>query len=161
MVFFISDLHFNHKNIIRYCRRPFASVEEMNRTLIANWNSVVGKDDFVFFLGDLTFGRPSPWLRMLNGTIVIIKGSHDRYGLRSVYYDGFLLIHDPAFVPSSWPGWTIHGHMHNNDTANYPFFNRERKTINVSVELVNYTPVSLEKIRETIRVEGAYSLTIR
>lgn len=55
-IFFSSDLHFGHKNIIKYCTRPFESVEEMNKKLIENWNSVVTNDDTVFFLGDAGFG---------------------------------------------------------------------------------------------------------
>ena len=44
-VFFTSDTHFNHTNIIRFCSRPFKDVEHMNETLIANWNRVVGPDN--------------------------------------------------------------------------------------------------------------------
>ncbi len=50
-VFFTSDTHFNHTNIIRFCSRPFKDVEHMNETLIANWNRVVGPDNIVFHLG--------------------------------------------------------------------------------------------------------------
>lgn len=78
MNYLISDLHLNHANIIKYCGRPFRNVEEMNATLVGNWNRVVKEDDTVFFLGDLAFGRdPLSWLEELNGHIVLIKGSHD------------------------------------------------------------------------------------
>lgn len=56
-VFFTSDTHFNHTNIIRFCNRPFKDVAHMNETIIANWNSVVGPDDIIFHLGDFLFGR--------------------------------------------------------------------------------------------------------
>jgi calcineurin-like phosphoesterase family protein len=56
----------------------------------------------------------------------------------------FLLTHDPDRLPIDWNGWVIHGHKHNNDMKNSPFINGERKTINVSPELVNYRPVSLD-----------------
>ena len=51
--FYISDLHFDHKNVIPYDNRPFYNVEEMNKTLIDNWNSVVTKNDCVYILGDM------------------------------------------------------------------------------------------------------------
>ena len=53
---FISDTHFSHTNIIKYAGRPFANVQEMDQALIDNWNSCVGVDDQVFFLGDLGLG---------------------------------------------------------------------------------------------------------
>lgn len=55
-VFFTSDCHFDHANIIKYCSRPFESADEMNRQLILNWNKVVQWDDTVFILGDFCFG---------------------------------------------------------------------------------------------------------
>jgi len=70
-IFFTGDLHLDHANIIKYCKRPFSDVEEMNRTLISNWNNTIGKKDTVYFLGDLAFGRGSRttdyWLEKLNG----------------------------------------------------------------------------------------------
>lgn len=50
--FFTSDTHFNHANIIHFCNRPFKDVEQMNETIIANWNNVISQDDTVFHLGD-------------------------------------------------------------------------------------------------------------
>lgn len=56
MIYLISDLHLDHKNIIKYCNRPFSSVEEMNGAIIDNWNEVVKESDFVYLVGDLAFG---------------------------------------------------------------------------------------------------------
>lgn len=55
-VFFTADTHFFHHSIIKYCRRPFRSVEEMNAGIIARWNAQVGKDDRIYHLGDVSFG---------------------------------------------------------------------------------------------------------
>ena len=57
MIFFTSDHHFYHSNIIKYCQRPFHSVEEMNEEMIRRWNSVVGVDDTVYYLGDFSLAK--------------------------------------------------------------------------------------------------------
>jgi calcineurin-like phosphoesterase family protein len=78
--FFTSDTHFGHANIIRYCKRPFASVEEMDNILIHNWNSVVRPEDTVYHLGDFAVGGgpAAPYFRRLNGTIYFCLGNHDK-----------------------------------------------------------------------------------
>ena len=78
--FFTSDTHFGHANIIKYCKRPFDSVEEMDNTLIHNWNAVVRPEDTVYHLGDFAVGGgpAAPYLRRLNGTIYFCLGNHDK-----------------------------------------------------------------------------------
>ena len=78
--YFVSDTHFSHENIIKYCKRPFKDVEEHDATLIKNWNDVVPEDGIVFHLGDVAFGNPNrvnEILSQLNGTIYLIIGNHD------------------------------------------------------------------------------------
>lgn len=156
-IFVTSDLHLGHYNIIKYCKRPFNSLDEMNNTLVNNWNSTISKNDKVYFLGDLAFGRNSStdyWLRKLNGDIVFFKGNHDnsvninfRDSARLTFGNiPFFLTHDPADIPADWKGWVIHGHHHNNHPDDYPFINYCKKTINVSVELTNYKPVNMNTI---------------
>lgn len=158
-IWLISDTHFDHSNIIKYCARPFVDVKEMNRILIKNWNNTVKENDTVYFLGDMSFGRnsrgPRYWLGKLNGKIIYIRGNHDKSNLGKQYevvnYKGhkFLLVHNPESV-DSFDGWIIHGHKHNSDLVNYPFINRERRTINVSVETIGYKPISFDQIIEII-----------
>ena len=159
--FLISDTHFDHRNIIEYCKRPFSNREQMNQTLLENWNSRIKKTDTVFFLGDMSFGRHSRnaqyWQSQLNGKQIFIIGSHDNpppqvyLNQAIIRYNGreFLLVHnprDPDRIPRDWSGWIIHGHKHNNSMGKFPFINGENKTINVSVELINYQPVNIDQI---------------
>lgn len=77
-----SDSHWSHSNILKYCVRPWDTVEEMNQALIDNWNSVVGPDDHVYHLGDFCFGNVEKWNAILepgvlNGHIHLILGNHD------------------------------------------------------------------------------------
>ena len=155
MIYFIGDLHLDHANIIRYCHRPFSDVHEMNRALLNNWRKSIKNDDIVYFLGDLAFGRNSRsasyWVKHLTGRIVFIKGSHDRVSgesqakLERGKYT-FLMTHNPSNI--QWTRkdntWLIHGHKHNNNMSNYPFINGDNHTINVSVELTDYKPVSID-----------------
>lgn len=82
-VFFTSDLHFGHENVLRFDNRPFASVEEMDAELVRRWNAKVDKGDLVYVLGDLiwkTRNDDAPaLLQSLNGQIILIKGNHDRF----------------------------------------------------------------------------------
>jgi calcineurin-like phosphoesterase family protein len=80
-VFFTSDTHFNHFNIIKSCSRPFKDEVEMNEALIENWNKVADDDSVIFHLGDFAWGGFSKWtpiLERLKGHIVLIKGNHDQ-----------------------------------------------------------------------------------
>lgn len=78
-LWFSADTHFGHKNIIEYCDRPFDSVDEMDRELIANWNETVAMNDDVYFLGDfsLNFKRVKQVVPLLHGKIHLVAGNHD------------------------------------------------------------------------------------
>ena len=85
-IHFVSDIHFGHKNIIEYCRRPFADVEAMNVAIIRNWNACVQPGDVVFHLGDFAMTgdrkRLAAWFNQLTGDKYALIGNHD-VGLRS------------------------------------------------------------------------------
>lgn len=90
MNFYIGDPHFGHRNIIKYDHRPFNTVTEMDSTLINNWNSVVGVDDTVYILGDVSWyddpHRNNEILNTLNGRKILIRGNHDK-PMKDVKYD--------------------------------------------------------------------------
>ncbi|QLC35558.1 hypothetical protein EFA46_015120 (plasmid) [Halarchaeum sp. CBA1220] len=162
-MYVLSDTHFGHANIIDYCERPFESVEEMNEALIENWNASVEADDEVVFVGDLTIDGSAEaflrWITRLNGDIVFVVGDHDHEVLTTlddvvVYehyrfeYGGkrFYCVHDPDDAPTNVDSWVLHGHHHNNWPDDYPFVNPDERRVNVSVELLDYGPLSLERL---------------
>ena len=137
-VFFTSDLHAYHTNIIESCRRPFKDAEEMNEVLIENWNAVVDDDSVVFCLGDFAWGGYTKWKNFcdkLNGKIVLIVGNHDRRNLTSKAADElfdfvtqqmYLRIEGRPVYLNHYPFlcyggiyrepkdqvWALHGHIH-------------------------------------------------
>lgn len=79
-IFFTSDTHFCHTNIIKLCGRPFSDAEEMNEVLIKNWNNTVGPNDIIYHLGDFCFAGSAEWhsiLGRLNGRIYLVIGNHE------------------------------------------------------------------------------------
>lgn len=91
-VFVVSDTHFGHANIIRYCNRPFADADEMDRQLVAKWNQTVPRDATVWHLGDVTTKPEKLAARMnqLNGRKILIAGNHDQPHPISVHKKGRL-----------------------------------------------------------------------
>lgn len=79
MIYFTSDLHFGHRNVMNYCNRPFSSLEEMHQYIIETWNNTVTSEDTVYMLGD--FSLNPKWsdqiVPLLNGTKILIPGNHD------------------------------------------------------------------------------------
>lgn len=161
----ISDLHLGHANIIEYCNRPFESGEEMNAVLVENWNSVVDAGDVVFLVGDLAMAPHETaveFARQLNGSILLVKGNHDE-GLDvdrvpfpvvsayefSVEKYNFYCTHRPEDIVAS-AEWGLSGHVHNNDLREYPFIDPDKNRVNVSAELLGYTPLSVSRLAELL-----------
>jgi len=151
-IFIISDHHFFHNNIIRYCNRPFYSYQEMNEIMIKKWNEVVGVNDIVIHLGDFAWRGKAGLIRpQLNGTIVLIRGNHDYTVTEDdgfVIVDGNLIIRNIIFSHRPIPlaelpmGMiNIFGHIHHQDV-----FDKTRQK-NVSVEKTDYKPMRLKDIQ--------------
>ena len=83
MIFFTSDLHLGHENCIRLCNRPFSSIEEMDETLIENWNRKVTGKDTVYILGDLIYRSKKPPEEYLRRLRRITTGDGSRIVRRS------------------------------------------------------------------------------
>ena len=140
-VWFTSDLHFWHKNICKYCNRPFDTVEEMNEAIVENWNKVVKDDDVVFVLGDLGFcgyEKLAPYIARLKGRKYIVQGNHDSdkivgklweadlieeyYKLTTITVEGDPELPSQALTLCHFPmvdwydkekgAWMVHGHQH-------------------------------------------------
>lgn len=158
MKYFIADLHNMDKNIIAYEHRPFKNVEEMRNTIIKNWNNKVTDDDEVYLLGDI--GNPEI-LEHLKGKIIIVLGNHDdinkipkRYEINKhpIMIGAYWLSHDViGYMPPECPYLNIHGHLHR---FNYGLLERTWEAGNryfcVSVEQINYTPISEKEIAEKL-----------
>ena len=160
-VWFTSDTHFSHVNIINYCNRPFDNVEEMNNILIQKWNKVVQDGDIVWHLGDFALGDKTKIpeiVQQLHGNIYLVKGNHDNRsnqfyrdcGFKEVYnlpvvLDEFIVLsHAPMpFVPSSTMV-NLYGHVH--DSPMFPTWGVQCACM--CVERHNYIPVNMEVIRE-------------
>ena len=103
-LFFTSDMHLNHFNICKYCDRPFVSRAEMNQTLIDNWNSVVPEDGIVINCGDFTLTHEEDLktyqklASKLNGTMLLVRGNHDRVPLSIESTGKFIAIVDIATI---------------------------------------------------------------
>jgi calcineurin-like phosphoesterase family protein len=170
-IFIISDCHFFHTNVIKYCNRPFTVVKQMNEQLLKNWNSTVPEDALVFHCGDFVVGAGNEkdsvartLYENLSGDVWFLKGNHDTWNLipeklikHSVYYFTYkklkiAISHYPPMGSNADrmidvdkdTDLIIYGHVHQNTRYEV------KNAFNVSVENINYTPISLDEIIERI-----------
>ena len=179
MIYYISDTHFGHANVIRMCDRPYADIKEMNEDFIARWNGRVTNGDTVYIVGDLFFGKitsaeivdiltrlkgkkhlilgnhDDSWMRKLkNEHIELIKHLNGNYGFLESINDMLtvntpfgkaILCHYPLM--SFRAKWQIHGHIHGNTDMNYwPLLETMDHSLNASVEINEYRPVTFEEL---------------
>jgi calcineurin-like phosphoesterase family protein len=161
-IWFTSDTHFGHDSIRRLVGRPFATVEEMDATIIARWNAVVAPDDTVWHLGDFCYrnaAAPEHYVRRLNGRIHLVAGNHDRVTVRdwshlfeSVQQLAVLEAGGKSIVLCHYPlrewdkayrgAWHLFGHVHGTlDAAPHGF------SLDCGVDSHAYRPISIEDIR--------------
>jgi calcineurin-like phosphoesterase family protein len=172
-IWVISDTHFNHANILNFKDysgnkvRPFASVEEMNETMIERWNEVVKPGDKIYHLGDVFFGHidwvVNNWHR-LNGKKRLIVGNHDdiptivKRGMfekvdmwRMFSEFNILLTHVPVHNSTLYekrfkkgdailPIKNVHGHIHSNKSPEGPY-------VCACVEHIDYRPIHIDELR--------------
>lgn len=164
MIYFTSDLHLGHENIIKMVNRPFANVEKMNETLIKNWNNTIKQSDTVYILGDLTMKMrvddANKIISKLNGKKILIRGNHDRLYNEELFQEicdyKELKYNKQTFILSHYPfeEWNhyfrgaihLHGHQHNHSDYNYKMKLKGLKRYDVGVDANMYRPVSIEEV---------------
>ena len=166
-VFFTSDLHFGHGNIIGLCSRPWKTVEEMNEALIEKWNAKVRKNDTVFIMGDLFFraAEVESILSRLKGKKRLIVGNHDGSWMKKVdlgkYFTsvdhyleisdgkhGLTLCHYPLLT---WHHekrtYMIHGHLHADKSMDYwQAIQSRNHLLNAGVDINHFEPVTFDEL---------------
>ena len=170
MIYYTADLHLGEKAVMELCKRPFATVEEMDETIIRNWNETVGKRDHVYILGDVT-GKLSEgstvYVDRLNGIKHLIIGNHDRRNLTNRLFtehfasiDEYLVIKDHKhkvvlfhYPIAEWEGfftgyYHIFGHIHN--SAGHPadqLMPTLPKAYNAGMDVNGFTPRTLNELK--------------
>jgi len=168
-IWFTSDHHFGHKNIIKYSERPFDSVDEMNAEMIKRWNEKVGPDDHVYHLGDFALTSPGKLRKIreqLHGKIFLITGNHESTALDCKdcfdwikdYYE--LTVNDADahrgkrfivlfhYAMRVWNAghhgtWHLYGHSHGNLPDD-----ESSRSFDVGVDCHNFYPLSYQEVKD-------------
>lgn len=161
--FYTADPHFGHESVIKFCGRPFGSVDEMDATILQNYQRAMSRSDDLWIIGDFAFAKEPEkeklrkMLRSIPGRKHLVTGNHDRPWVRrltewssvhdfiEIKEDGqrISLCHYPLLT---WPGirhGALHlfGHVHNN-------WQGSKGAINVGVDVFDFKPVRLFDIRK-------------
>ena len=164
-IFFTSDLHIGHRNILEYSKRPFETIEEHDEALVQNWNSIVRPGDLVYVLGDFALcdaERATRFAKRLMGQRYLVYGNHDKRlrkdrdftnqwlwtrDLTQIDVNGqkIVLCHFPMLTwnQSHRGSWNLHGHCH----GSLPDDPGARR-IDVGVDCFGYTPVEFEAVKK-------------
>lgn len=174
-VFVISDLHFSHEAVLRFCpeERPFKTTEQMNEVLIDNWNRTVTKRDTVWVLGDVSFAKTweetADLLDQLKGNKNLILGNHDLRVPASKWLtkfrkvepmrivDNMILTHIPVHTSQLEFRWShnVHGHLHNKVVMDDGHLSKpDIRYINVSCERTGLRPLAWEDMKKRNDVEN-------
>jgi len=162
--YFITDTHFHHTLMQKYCGRP----ADFDSRIIKQWQATVQPQDIVYHLGDVTWGSQGQLMQIMHGlpgTKILIRGNHDKNHsnnwfiqagfaavLEKAQVSGILLSHMPAYMTEQEIERgiiNVHGHFHNNGAEKWEKRFIERITPNhylMILEDLNYRPVSLQDI---------------
>jgi calcineurin-like phosphoesterase family protein len=160
MIYFTSDQHYGHQNIIKFCHRPFKDRDEMDEQMIANHNTLVTDEDIVYHLGDFAFIDPPLYLARLKGREHhLILGNHDYNRKTKLYlftsvqdvlylrYEGirFFLSHyaHRTWRNSSHGSFQLYGHSHGN-------LSEMGRSMDVGVDAHSFCPISIDKVIERL-----------
>ena len=166
----VSDTHFGHANVIKFCDRPFSSPHEMDLQMIERWRDLVQPDDDVFHLGDFSFHKREETERIISllpGRIHLVYGNHDKMlqntGLRSKFasvqdyleikvadtdapggWQRIVLCHFAFRVwnQSHYGAWNLHGHSHGSLTAE-----PHMRQLDVGVDVINFAPIQYNAVK--------------
>lgn len=181
-VFFTSDLHLGHTNVIKYCNRPFKHADEMDEAIIDRWNATVTDKDTVYVIGDVAFYKDQKQTenflrRVKNAEIHLILGNHDKHmkgwvkekftscqPYKEIYvpdpdaYNGeqfLILMHYAMRVwnKSHRGSWQLYGHSH----GSLPDDPHSR-SLDVGVDCWNFTPVSYDQIKARMKLKTPRSV---
>lgn len=171
MKYYISDLHFGHDNIIKFCNRPWANSVDMDKALIENWNKRITRADDVYILGDTAF-KPDHFincLKQLNGNKHMLMGNHDPGNIeRDPEFNKLCILHPLIHTIKDngrkvvlchypiyeWEGfyhnaYHLHGHTHGTIGRSF-----RPRAYDVSVDLLEYEPKTLDEIKQLNLVDA-------
>jgi len=174
-VWFTSDTHFGHANIVKYSGRPFADVHEMNEKLVLNWNACVKSGDVVYHLGDFALCDveiATKIVKRLAGQKYLVLGNHDKALRKDKSFLGhwiwakdmaditvgsqrIVLLHYAMRVwnQSHRGAWQLHGHSHGSLKEEPHLLQAD-----VGVDCWNQRPVSFEELTTKMATKNYQSI---